>query len=98
MRSAQPSRSSPPLTAAGGASSASASQLATVTIATPPFEPTALAFYANARGLFRKHGIDAKLVVTADPNATVAALLAGDAQFAATHAGVLRCSGRGERR
>jgi NitT/TauT family transport system substrate-binding protein len=75
------------LTATGGASSASAGQLATVTIATPPFEPTALAFYANARGLFRKHGIDAKLVVTADPNATVAALLAGDAQFAATHAG-----------
>jgi NitT/TauT family transport system substrate-binding protein len=75
------------LTAAGGASSASAGQLATVTIATPPFEPTALAFYANARGLFRMHGIDARLVVTADPNATVAALLAGDAQFAATAAG-----------
>ena len=75
------------LTAAGGASSASAGQLATVTIATPPFEPTALAFYANARGLFRKHGIDAKLVVTADPNAGVAALLAGDVQFTATHAG-----------
>jgi NitT/TauT family transport system substrate-binding protein len=71
-------------TAAGGAS---ARQLDTVTIATPPFEPTALAFYANARGLFRKHGIDAKLVVTADPGAGVAAMLAGDAQFASTHAG-----------
>jgi NitT/TauT family transport system substrate-binding protein len=73
--------------AAGGASSASAGQLETVAIATPPFEPTALAFYANARGLFRKHGIDAKLVVTADPGAGVAAMLAGDAQFAGIHAG-----------
>jgi NitT/TauT family transport system substrate-binding protein len=71
----------------GAASSASAGQLETVTIATPPFEPTALAFYATARGLFRKHGIDAKLVVTADPGAGVAAMLAGDAQFASIHAG-----------
>lgn len=73
--------------AAGGASSAAAGQLETVTIATPPFEPTALAFYANARGLFRTHGIDAKLIVAADPGAGVAAMLAGDAQFAAIHAG-----------
>lgn len=73
--------------AAGGASSAAAGQLETVTIATPPFEPTALVFYANARGLFRKHGIDAKLAVTADPGAGVAAMLAGDAQFSAIHAG-----------
>jgi NitT/TauT family transport system substrate-binding protein len=75
------------LASGGAASSASAGQLETVTIATPPFEPTALAFYANARGLFRKHGIDAKLVVTADPGAGVAAMLAGDAQFAAIHSG-----------
>ena len=73
--------------AAGRTSTASAAQLETVTIATAPFEPTALAFYANARGLFRKHGIDAKLVVTADPGAGVAAVLAGDAQFTTTHAG-----------
>jgi NitT/TauT family transport system substrate-binding protein len=73
--------------APGGASSATAGQLETVTIATPPFEPTALAFYANARGLFRKHGIDAKFAVTADPNAGVASMLAGDAQFASIHAG-----------
>jgi NitT/TauT family transport system substrate-binding protein len=70
--------------APGGASSG---QLQTVTIATPPFEPTALSFYANARGLFRRHGIDARLVVTADPNAGVAAMLAGDAQFSATASG-----------
>ena len=69
------------------AAGASAGQLETVTIATAPFEPTALAFYANARGLFRKYGIEAKLVVTADPGAAVAAMLAGDAQFASTHAG-----------
>ena len=73
--------------AAGGAASETTVALETVTIATPPFEPTALAFYANARGLFRKHGIEAKLVVTADPNAGVAAMLAGDAKFAAIHAG-----------
>ena len=73
--------------AAGGAASETTLALETVTIAAAPFEPTALAFYANARGLFRKHGIDAKLVVTADPNAGVAAMLAGDAQFASIHAG-----------
>jgi hypothetical protein len=78
------------------AAGASAGQLETVTIATAPFEPTALAFYASARGLFRKYRIDAKLVVTADPGAGVAAMLAGDAQFASTHAEVLRCFGRRE--
>lgn len=82
--------------AAGGAASPTAGSLDTVTIATPPFEPTALAFYANARGLFRKHGIEAKLAVMADPLAGVAAMLAGDAQFASIHAGgpaVLRSRG-----
>jgi len=73
--------------AAGGASSASAGQLETVTIEAPPFEPVALVFYAKDRGLFRKHGIDAKLAVTAEPLAGVAAMLAGDAQFTAIHAG-----------
>lgn len=68
--------------AAGGATTtATAASLETVTIATPPFEPAALAFYADARGFFRKHGIEAKIVVLADPGATTAAILSGDAQF-----------------
>lgn len=67
--------------AAGGAATATARQLETVTIATPPFEPTALAFYADARGFFRRHGIEAKILVLPDPGAVAAAVAAGDAQF-----------------
>lgn len=69
-------------TAAGDATTAATpAALETVTIATPPFEPTALAFYADARGFFRKHGIEAKIVVLADPGAITAAILSGDTQF-----------------
>src|SRR5215203_1577279 len=67
--------------AAGGPATADARSLESVTIATPPFEPTALAFYADARGFFRKHGIEAKIVVLPDPGATAAAIVAGDAKF-----------------
>ena len=59
--------------AAGGPATADARSLETITIATPPFEPTALAFYADARGFFRKHGIEAKIVVLPDPGAVAAA-------------------------
>jgi ABC-type nitrate/sulfonate/bicarbonate transport system substrate-binding protein len=45
--------------AGGSATNASAGQLERVTIATLPFEPVALAFYADARGFFRRHGIEA---------------------------------------
>lgn len=68
-------------TATGSPATAAAAQLETVTIATPPFEPTALAFYADARGFFRKHGIEARIVVLPDPGAVAAAIAAGDAQF-----------------
>ena len=75
---------------AGGAANSAERQVAaltTVTIATLPLEPTALAFYAQGRGFFRQHGIDAKLLVVADPAQLVAALLSGDVQFASINVG-----------
>ena len=74
---------------AGGASTATAGSLDTVTVAFLPVEPTAQGVYADARGLFRKHGIDAKLLPLVDPGATAAALLSGDATFAAADVGAL---------
>jgi NitT/TauT family transport system substrate-binding protein len=74
---------------AGGAASAPASDLETVTIAVIPVEPTAQAAYAHARGFFRKQGIDAKILVLGDPNAIAAAVASGDAQFAAFNIGGL---------
>ena len=77
------------LAAAGGAASATAGALETVTIAVIPVEPAAQAAYAKDRGLFRKHGIDAKLLVLGDPNAIAAAIASGDAQFAVFNIGGL---------
>lgn len=75
--------------AAGGSTGARAAAGETVTIAFLPVEPTALAVYADRQGFFRKHGIDAKLVPLVDPGATAAAILSGDAQFAAFDVGGL---------
>lgn len=75
--------------AAGGSAGATARGEATVTIAFLPVEPTALAVYAAREGFFRKHGIDPKLMPLVDPGATAAALLSGDAQFAAFDVGGL---------
>lgn len=50
-------------TAAGSAGGAPARHLDTVTIVSTPSEPAALAFYADARGFFRRHGIDADVKV-----------------------------------
>ena len=47
----------------------SAEKPTTVTIATLPLEPAALAFYARHRGFFAQQGIDAKLLVLSDPAA-----------------------------
>jgi NitT/TauT family transport system substrate-binding protein len=68
---------------------ATAGDLDHVTVAVIPVEPTAQAVYADARGFFRKQGIDAKIVVLADPNAIAAAIASGDAQFAAFNIGGL---------
>jgi NitT/TauT family transport system substrate-binding protein len=74
---------------AGGGSTATAGSVDTATIAFLPVEPTAQAIYAEGKGLFRKHGIDAKLLPLVDPGATSAALLSGDATFAAADVGAL---------
>jgi NitT/TauT family transport system substrate-binding protein len=68
---------------------ATAGDLDHVTVAVIPVEPTAQAVYADARGFFRKQGIDAKIVALADPNAIAAAIASGDAQFAAFNIGGL---------
>lgn len=60
-----------------------------VTVAFIPVEPAAQAAYADARGFFRKQGIDAKLLVLGDPNAIAAAVASGDARFAAFNVGGL---------
>jgi len=68
--------------AAGGAATASARSLDSVTIFAVPFEPTALAFYADARGIFRRHGIDADVKVVEAGPTIAAAIASGDAAFA----------------
>lgn len=64
-----------------GASSATASQLESITIVSGPLEPAALAFYADARGMFRKHGIDADVKVFEPGPAIGAAIASGEAVF-----------------
>ncbi len=73
--------------AANGAHVARSAEPTTVTIATLPLEPAALAFYARHRGFFAQQGIDAKLLVLSDPTQLVAALLSGDAQFSGLNVG-----------
>jgi NitT/TauT family transport system substrate-binding protein len=62
-------------------------QPTTVTIATLPLEPAALAFYAQQRGYFRQQGIEAKLLTLSDPSQLVAAVLSGEAQFSGLNVG-----------
>ena len=63
--------------------------LTSVNIVLLPVEPTAQALYAQARGLLRRQGIDAKIKVLSDPSQIVAALLSGEAQFSAFNTGGL---------
>ena len=72
---------------AGSASSATAGPLDTVTIVASPYEPVALAFYADARGFFRKHGIQANVRVFEPGPAIAATLASGEAAFAASDIG-----------
>ena len=67
-------------------------ELTPVTVAILPLEPVALAMYAKHRAMFRKQGLDAELRVLADPSQTIATLLSGQAEFAATHVGISRPS------
>jgi NitT/TauT family transport system substrate-binding protein len=70
-----------------GAASARTVQLTPIKIAVLPVEPVGQAIYAKHRAMFRKQGIDATIVVLNDPSQIVAALLSGEVQFMATHAG-----------
>jgi NitT/TauT family transport system substrate-binding protein len=82
--------------AAGGAATATAGSLETVTIVSPPFEPTALAFYADARGFFRKHGIEADVKVVEAGPTIAAAIASGTATFGPSDiGGFLNAKSRG---
>jgi NitT/TauT family transport system substrate-binding protein len=64
-------------------------ELTQIKVAILPLEPTAQAMYAKHRAMFRKQGLDAELKVLGDPSQTVGTLLSGQAQFAATHVGLV---------
>jgi ABC-type nitrate/sulfonate/bicarbonate transport system substrate-binding protein len=72
--------------AAGSATNASAGQLERVTIATLPFEPVALAFYADAREFFRRHGIEADVKIV-QPGTVPATMASGGATFGSLDVG-----------
>jgi len=74
---------------AGGSVAGRTPSLTTVKIAVLPLEPTALGFYAQHRGFFRKQGIDPQITVFADPAQIVAAVLSGEAQFSSFSTGGL---------
>jgi NitT/TauT family transport system substrate-binding protein len=63
--------------------------LTPVKIAVLPVEPTSQAIYAKARGFFARQGLDAKVMILADPQQIVAAVLSGDAQFSSLSTGGL---------
>lgn len=64
-------------------------QLRKVKIAIIAVDATAQVMYAKHRGFFAKQGIDAELTVVGDGTLTVAAVLAGEAQFAGIPVGGL---------
>ena len=72
---------------AGAATTASADALDAVTIVASPYEPVALAFYADARGFFRQYGIQANVKVFEPGPAIAATLASGEATFAASDIG-----------
>ena len=64
-------------------------QLTKVKIAIIAVDATAQVMYAKHRGFFAKQGIDAEITVVGDGTLTVAAVLAGEAQFAGIPVGAL---------
>jgi NitT/TauT family transport system substrate-binding protein len=62
---------------------------ATVVIGYLAVEPTMQAAYADARGFFARHGIDAELKPFTDPSLIPAAVLSGDVTFSAFNIGGL---------
>jgi NitT/TauT family transport system substrate-binding protein len=69
------------LAGAGAPGNASARCLETITILSGPLEPVALAFYADERGFFRKHGIEADVKVVEPGPGIAAAIASGTATF-----------------
>ena len=78
-----------PTSARSAPSAERAGAQTSITVATLPIEPGALAFYAKDRGYFRRQGLDVTIKVLADPLQLTAALLSGQAQFSGTAIGVL---------
>jgi NitT/TauT family transport system substrate-binding protein len=66
-----------------------ATEVTPIKVAVLPLEPTAQAMYAKHRAMFRKQGLSAELKILGDPSQTIATLLSGQAQFAATHVGLV---------
>ncbi len=64
-------------------------QLRKVEIAIIATDATAQVMYAKHRGFFQKQGIDAEITVVGDGTLTVAAVLAGEVQFAGIPVGAL---------
>ena len=64
-------------------------QLTKVKIAIIAVDATAQVMYAKHRGFFEKQGIEAEITVVGDGTLTVAAVLAGEAQFAGIPVGAL---------
>jgi NitT/TauT family transport system substrate-binding protein len=73
--------------ASGNAPTAGGRRAATLTVATLPLEPAALAFYAKDEGLFAREGLDVRIATLSDPQQLVAALVSGDAQFSGLNVG-----------
>ncbi len=78
------------VTSAGAApATAGAARTTTITIATIPTDTSAQGFFAQYEGFFRRSGLDAKVVILADPTQLAAAVLSGSAQVVLTSAGGL---------
>lgn len=74
-----------------GAASATAQQapLTRITVAIIAADATGQVMYAKDRGFFRKHGLDAEVLIMADGSLTTPAVLSGQAQFSAIPTGTL---------
>jgi NitT/TauT family transport system substrate-binding protein len=70
-------------TASAGASPSSGQQapLTKIKVAIIAVDATGQVMYAKERGFFRKHGIDAEILIVADGTLTTPAVLSGEAQF-----------------
>lgn len=76
--------------ASAGASSSAVGQSPTkIRVAIIAVDATGQVMYAKERGFFRKHGIDAEILIVADGTLTPPAVVSGQAQFAGIPVGAL---------